>query len=125
MLFVCYAGVLVANAEAGRRRSVSVEEYFVGGRRMGGVVVGISFYATFASTNSYIGHAGKGYAYGLPWMIMAGSLVVFAYLSWTFVAPRVRHFAELWGAVTVPDLLAIRFAHPAVRSMCPTRSPWR
>jgi SSS family transporter len=115
VLFVCYSAVLIGNVGAGRRRSGSVEGFFVGGRSMGGVVVGVSFYATFASTNSYIGHAGKGYEYGLPWMIMAALLVAFAYLSWTLVAPRVRRFAELWNAVTVPDLLAVRFASSAVR----------
>ena len=114
-LFLCYSAVLIGNVATGRRRSGSVEGFFVGGRSMGGVVVGVSFYATFASTNSYIGHAGKGYEYGLPWMIMAALLVAFAYLSWTLVAPPVRRFAELWNAVTVPDLLAIRFASPAVR----------
>ena len=89
-LFAGYTAILVANADAGRRHSATLEEFLVGGRRMGGAMIGISFYATFASTNSYVGHAGKGYTFGLPWMIMAALLVVFAYLSWTFVAPRLR-----------------------------------
>jgi SSS family transporter len=76
---------------------------------MGGVVVGISFFATFASTNSYIGHAGKGYEYGLPWMTMAVMIVLFTYLSWTMVAPRLRRFTSHWDALTLPDYLEARF----------------
>ena len=47
---------------------------------MGGIVGGISFFATFASTNTYIGHAGKAYDYGVTWFTMAMLLVVFTWI---------------------------------------------
>jgi len=50
--------------------------YCMGNREMSGIVVGISFYATFSSTNTYIGHAGKAYDYGAAWFMMAILLVV-------------------------------------------------
>jgi len=109
VLFVVYTIVLFYHAQVGRRVSHDMTEYYVGGRSLGGVVVGISFFATFASTNSYIGHAGKGYEYGMPWMIMAVFIVVFTYLSWTMVAPRLRRFTSHWDALTLPDYLASRF----------------
>ena len=115
MLFAVYTAFLVAHARAGLRRSKGMGEFFVGGRSMGGVVIGVSFYATFSSTNSYIGHAGKGYEYGLPWLTKAVVLVVFAYLSWRLVAPRLRRFTAQWESVTVPDFLAVRFASRVVR----------
>jgi SSS family transporter len=115
VLFVLYSGALFYNAWLGRRRTRGVADYFVGGRGMGGVAIGISFYATFASTNSYIGHAGKGYAYGAPWLLMAGFLVVFAYLSWLFVAPKLRRFTADWESVTLPDFFAMRFGSRYVR----------
>ena len=31
-----------------------------------------------------------GYDYGLPWLIMAAFIVLFTFLSWTSVAPRLR-----------------------------------
>lgn len=115
LLFAIYTGFLVAHARAGLRRSKGVKDFFVGGRSMGGVVIGVSFYATFSSTNSYIGHAGKGYEYGLPWLTKAVMLVVFAWLSWRVVAPRLRRFTAQWESVTVPDFLAVRFASRHVR----------
>ena len=104
-----YTGVLFYNANVGRRSSGSMGHYYVGGRTMGGLAVGVSFFATFASTNSYIGNAGKGYEYGLPWMTMAVTLVLFTGLSWVAVAPRLRRFAAHWDALTLPDYLASRF----------------
>jgi len=117
LLLIVYTAVLFYNANIGRRASRNLSEYYVGGRTMGGAVVGVSFFATFASTNSYIGHAGKGYEYGLPWLTMAVLIMVFTVLSWTTVAPRLRRFTSHWDALTLPDYLQARFGshNPALR----------
>ena len=112
-LLLVYTGLLLHHAAIGRRASTGVEGYYVGARNLSGLVIGMSFVATFASTNSYIGHAGKGYAYGLAWLLMAATIVVFTYLSWRFVAPRLREFTGAVGAVTVPDYLARRYGENA------------
>ncbi|MCY4566510.1 MAG: hypothetical protein OXE40_18735, partial [Gammaproteobacteria bacterium] len=114
-LILAYAGMLVVHARSGLRGTHGTSDYFVGGRRFGGVAIGVSFYATFASTNSYLGHAGQGYEYGAPFLIMAVLLVVFGWISWRFVAPRLRRFVADWDSVTVPDFLAVRFASERVR----------
>ena len=66
ILLGIYTAMLLYRAQVGRRASHNMRDYYVGGRNLGGVIIGISFFATFASTNSYIGHAEKGYEYGLP-----------------------------------------------------------
>ena len=114
-LIAAYAAVLVVHARSGLRGTRGTADYFVGGRRFGGIAIGVSFYATFASTNSYLGHAGQGYEYGAPFLIMAVLLVVFGWISWRFVAPRLRRFVADWDSVTVPDFLAVRFASNRVR----------
>ena len=81
VLFAGYTTLLIIHARAGLKVSDAMGEYFVGGRRFGGAVIGVSFFATFASTNSYIGHAGKGYAYGAPWLIFAALIVLATRLS--------------------------------------------
>ena len=114
-LFLAYTGLLVLHARAGLRAGKTASGFFIGGRRLGGAAIGVSFYATFASTNSYVGNAGKGYEYGLPWLIVAAMMVLFAWLSWRLVAPRMRRFTAAWGSLTVPDFLATRFASERVR----------
>jgi SSS family transporter len=109
VLLVAYTATLLTNAFIGSRASTGLSAYYVGARSMGGIAIGVSFFATFASTNSYIGHAGKGYAYGLPWLLMAALLVVFTYVSWRWIGPRVRRFASHWDALTIPDFLGSRF----------------
>ena len=114
-LIAAYAAMLVVHARSGLRGTLGTADYFVGGRRFGGIAIGVSFYATFASTNSYLGHAGQGYEYGAPFLIMAVLLVVFGWISWRYVAPRLRRFVTDWDSVTVPDFLAVRFASDRVR----------
>ena len=109
ILLLAYTSILLSNAWIGRRASANLEGYYVGNRGMGGIAIGVSFYATFASTNSYIGHAGKSYAYGLPWLSFALALVAFTYISWRFIAPKLRAFATNFDALTLPDYLGARF----------------
>lgn len=121
VLLVAYTGVLLRNAWLGSRASDGMSGYYVGHRNLGGIAIGVSFYATFASTNSYIGHAGKGYAYGLPWMFMAASLIVFTFLSWRYVGPKLRSFAASFDALTIPDYFGARFLGRADREGHPIR----
>jgi len=114
-LFSLYTAILFRNVEAGSTASTDLRGYFVGGRNMGGVAIGFSYFATFASTNSYVGHAGQSYRYGLPWLTLAVLIVLFTWASWRFVAPRLRRFVSEFDALTIPDFLAIRFPHPTGR----------
>ena len=116
-----YTAALVVNAHAGLRASRSISGYYVGDRNMSGPLIGLSFFATFASTNSYIGHAGKGYEYGLAWMIMPVMLIVFTFLSWRWIGPRTRALARNFDALTLPDFLAARFLSASDQERHPLR----
>lgn len=104
-LLVIYVSVLFHNAYVGNKAATGVDGYYVGNRQLGGTVVGISFFATFASTNTFIGHAGKGYDYGVAWFTMAVLLVIFSWISWRWIGPPLRRFAAAWDALTIPDYI--------------------
>ena len=104
-LLVIYVSVLFYNAYVGNKAATGVGGYYVGNRQLGGTVVGISFFATFASTNTFIGHAGKGYDYGVAWFTMAVLLVIFSWISWRWIGPPLRRFAAAWDALTIPDYI--------------------
>lgn len=104
-LLVIYVSVLFYNAYVGNKAATGVGGYYVGNRQLGGTVVGISFFATFASTNTFIGHAGKGYDYGVAWFTMAVLLVIFSWVSWRWIGPPLRRFAAAWDALTIPDYI--------------------
>ncbi len=50
-LLVVYVSMLFYNAYVGNKAATGVGGYYVGNRQLGGTVVGISFFATFALTH--------------------------------------------------------------------------
>ena len=112
-----YLGTLVVLAVRARKRTHDIDDYYVGGRNVPTVLVVLSFYATFVSTNSFIGHSGKSYVYGVSWLLVGLVLVLLAALSWLVVAPRFRRTAGKFGLKakkTRALLLALLF--PVLRS---------
>ncbi len=109
-----YGWLLVHHARMGKRRTRGLADYVVGGRSIGGITVGLSFFATYSSTNSFVGFAGQAYSYGLPWLLIAPFAVVFTVVAWTFIAPRMREFTASLNSVTIPDFIGFRFgSNPA------------
>jgi Na+/pantothenate symporter len=63
-LLALYTGLMAYHALEGRRKTRGVADYYVGGRAMGGIALGLSFFATYSSTNSFVGFSGQAYSYG-------------------------------------------------------------
>lgn len=114
-LIAAYTGILVKHAIEGRRSTHTRADYYVGGRGMGGVVLGLSFFATYSSTNSFVGFSGQSYSYGAPWLLLAPAVVVFSFAAWVWVAPRLRAFTGQVDSVTLADFIGFRFSSDAAR----------
>ena len=50
-----------------------IEEYFIGGRSMGGFVLAMSIIASYTSASSFVGGPGVAYKLGLSWVLLARS----------------------------------------------------
>lgn len=114
-LLALYTGLLAWHAWEGNRSTKGLADYYVGGRAMGGVVIGLSFFATYSSTNSFVGFAGQSFTWGLPWLLLVPFLVGFSLFAWRFVAPRLRQFTASLDSLTIPDLIGFRFDSTAAR----------
>jgi SSS family transporter len=115
LLLGAYGGMLALHAWQGRRGTHGIADYYVGGRAIGGVALGLSFFATYSSTNSFVGFAGQSYRYGAPWLLLAPIIVLFCIIAWTVVAPRLRRFSEALGSLTIPDFIGFRFGSTPAR----------
>lgn len=116
-LLAGYTVLLAYHAWEGIRGTRGVSDYYVGGRSMGGVVLGLSFFATYSSTNSFVGFSGQAYDWGVPWLLFVPTAVVFCIFAWTVVAPRLRDFAEELGSLTIPDFIGFRFGSTPARML--------
>ncbi|MEM8934421.1 MAG: hypothetical protein AAGE94_24720, partial [Acidobacteriota bacterium] len=70
LLLAGYTGLIAHHALVGQRGTKTVADYYVGGRAMGGIALGLSFFATYSSTNSFVGFAGQAYTYGAAWVLV-------------------------------------------------------
>ncbi len=114
-LLVLYTGVLLYSAWIGNEKTKGLADYYVGGRKMGGWVIGLSFFATYASTNSFVGFSGRTYEWGLPWLLFIPMSVAFCVFSWVVVAPRLRRFTEEMDSLTLPDFIGFRYGSTPAR----------
>jgi SSS family transporter len=115
VMLLAYSALMVVHGWQGHRQTRGVLDYYVGGRNMGGIAIGLSFFATYSSTNSFVGFAGQSYTYGAPWLLLAPIIVVFCVLAWGLVAPRLRRFTQELGSLTIPDFIGFRFGSTSAR----------
>ncbi len=114
-LLLLYTFMLAHHAWTGNRKTKGLADYYVGGRNMGGWVIGLSFFATYASTNSFVGFSGRTYDWGLPWMLFIPTAVAFSLFAWIVVAPRLRTFTAAMDSLTIPDFIGFRFGSTPAR----------
>lgn len=114
-LLALYSVMLAHHAWTGKKQTKGLADYYVGGRNMGGWVIGLSFFATYASTNSFVGFSGRTYAWGLPWLLFIPTAVAFSLFAWIAVAPRLRSFTAAMDSLTIPDFIGFRFNSTAAR----------
>ena len=62
-----------------------INNYFIGGRSMGGLVLAMTLIATFTSASSFIGGPGVASAKGLVWVYLSMIQVPTAFSVWATV----------------------------------------
>lgn len=94
-----------------RRRTTGsfLNEYFLGSRSMGGVVLAMTLTATYISASSFIGGPGAAYKYGLGWVLLAMIQLPAIWLSLGILGKKFAILARRYNAVTLNDMLFARY----------------
>ena len=92
------------------KRNNTVDDFYLGGRRLGPVVTAMSAEASDMSSWLLMGLPGVAYLTGVadPGWTAIG-LGVGTYINWLVVARRLRRYSARIGAITVPDFFSRRF----------------
>ena len=97
---------------AARRSAKGLGEFFLAGRKLGRLVVGLSAVVSGRSAWLLIGFTGLAWAVGSSAIWAAAGYVVIEALLFVTVGPRLRRFSEQYGCLTLPDFFAARFGEP-------------
>jgi SSS family solute:Na+ symporter len=105
---VIVAVAVIIGFAAHGRSAMSIEEWTVGGRRYGGLVLWVLAAGEIYTTFTYLGAAGYAYANGGPVFYILGYGVL-AYIISFFLLPPLWRYAKRNGLLTQADYFTSRF----------------
>ncbi|WP_062238418.1 sodium/pantothenate symporter [Fictibacillus sp. FJAT-27399] len=86
-----------------------LQDYFLGGRHLGGFVLALTMVATYGSASSFIGGPGIAYKLGLGWVLLAMAQLVTGYFTLAVLGKKFAIVARKIDAVTLIDFLKARY----------------
>ncbi|MBZ0201337.1 MAG: sodium:solute symporter family protein [Ignavibacteriaceae bacterium] len=103
-IFVLYMFVLLGIGIYFLRKNKNADDYFVAGRKMGSLHIGLSVVATDVGGGFSIGLGGLGFVMGLSgsWMLFTG--LIGAWLSAVFLIPKVSKLENFKSLYTFPQI---------------------
>lgn len=97
------------------------KSFFLGGRKMNGMVAALSAGASDMSAWVLMGLPGAIYLYGIGQIWISVGLLIGTVLAWFFVAPKLRRYSILAkDSITIPQYLTNRFfsKSPTLQVVC-------
>ncbi|WP_026699681.1 sodium/pantothenate symporter [Salibacterium aidingense] len=91
-----------------------LQEYFLGSRELGGLILAMTMIATYGSASSFVGGPGAAYSEGLGWVLLAMSQVATGYFVLMILGKKFAIKARQYKAVTLVDYLKGRYQSKAV-----------
>jgi sodium/pantothenate symporter len=107
LMLIFLIGV-VASRSLSRSNSF-VQDYFLGGRELGGLLLAMTMVATYGSASSFIGGPGIAYQTGLGWVMLAMIQVVTGYFVLTILGKKFAIMSRKMKAITLIDFLKERY----------------
>lgn len=104
VIFIAYLFVMLGVGFFFMRRNKDTDDYYVGGRGMNSLHIGLSVVATDVGGGFAIGLGGLGFAMGLSgsWMLLTG--LVGAWLSAVLLIPKIYPMAKRLNFLTFPQV---------------------
>lgn len=110
-VFGVYFAMLIAIAVAGMRRMRNMSEYVLGGRRLSSITAALSAGSSTTSAWTMLALPALAFTNGAVEIWVPVAIIVGVWLSWTFIAGRLRRYTIAAGDVlTIPEFLEVRFA---------------
>lgn len=86
-----------------------MQDYFLGGRSLGGFVLAMTMTATYGSASSFIGGPGTAYTEGLGWVLLAMTQVSTGYFVLMVLGKKFAIVTRKYKALTMVDFLKKRY----------------
>ena len=113
IIFVVIAGVLVLGLRARRGKDMNLEQWTVGGRGFGTLLVFVLMAGEIYTTFTFLGGSGFAYGHGAPalYILSYGCL---AYVLSYWLLPPIWRYANEHRLIAQPDFFARKYNSPAL-----------
>lgn len=95
-----------------------IQNYFIGGRSMGGLVLAMTLVATYTSASSFLGGPGLAASWGLSQSWVAAIQIGTAFLTLGVIGKRFAIISRKIHAVTITDYFRARYHSSALVILC-------
>jgi len=110
IIIVAYLALLILIGIITGRRTKSVEDFYIGGRKIGPWVTALSFVAAYFSSVVIVGGGGFGYMFGMATLwIGAINVLLGCTVCWIVLGPRIRKFTQRLNTMTIPGFFGERY----------------
>ncbi len=108
--FVCYLSLMIVIGIISMKKTKSTEDYFLGGRGLGGWVAALSAQASDMSGWLLMGLPGSIYALGTGQAWIAIGLFIGTVLNWLLISKRLRRYTIVANnSLTLPEFFENRY----------------
>ena len=110
---VIYLGGMLYIGYRFSRKTDTVDEFYLGGRKLGPIAAAMSAEASDMSSWLLMGLPGVAYLTGIAdaaWTAIG--LAIGTYLNWLIVARKLRLYTGKTGSITVPEFFSARYRDP-------------
>ena len=111
-------GLRFSHMEKGQKTGSFLQNYFIGGRSMGGLVLAMTLVATYTSASSFLGGPGLAASWGLTQSWVAAIQIGTAFLTLGVIGKKISLISRRINAVTITDYFKARYNSPAVVILC-------
>lgn len=111
-LFIFITIVFMIGIWAGKLVSSSgsfLQEYFLGGRSLGGFILAMTLVTTYGSASSFLSGPGTAYNEGLGWVLLSMTQLATGYFVLMVLGKRFAIITRKYKAVTIVDFLKERY----------------
>ena len=117
VILAIFVAVLISVGVYSRRRTATVDDFFIGSRTVGPWLSAFAYGTTYFSAVLFVGYAGKiGYGFGLSslWIVI-GNAFLGTMVAWWLLAKRTRTMTGRLNALTMPEFLSRRYGSKAIK----------
>ncbi|MDR3263920.1 MAG: sodium:solute symporter [Clostridiales bacterium] len=117
IILVFYFLLMAGIAYYSRKKSSSIDDFYLGGKNIGGWMSAFAYGTTYFSAVIFVGYAGKfGWNFGIAsvW-IGVGNALIGSLLAWKLLAKRTKDFSVAKNAKTMPEFFKARFLDERIK----------